>query len=72
MKVYYPSKRIIKEMPHLGVSFPEKLGMALDEQQKLINSGNIFKPFLIFKTNHHTRFTYIYFLFYVQTLLIFL
>lgn len=26
-------------MPHLGVSFPESLGMALDEQQKLLNSG---------------------------------
>jgi hypothetical protein len=27
-------------MPHLGVSFPESLDMALDEQQKLLNTGN--------------------------------
>ncbi|KAH0812676.1 hypothetical protein GEV33_010115 [Tenebrio molitor] len=26
-------------MPHLGVSFPESLDMALDEQQKLLNTG---------------------------------
>ncbi|XP_049826133.1 potassium voltage-gated channel subfamily KQT member 1-like isoform X1 [Aethina tumida] len=30
------SKSVI--MPHLGVSFPESLGMALDEQQKLLTS----------------------------------
>ncbi|CAG9856838.1 unnamed protein product [Phyllotreta striolata] len=26
-------------MPHLGKSFPENFGMALDEQQKLLNTG---------------------------------
>ncbi|XP_050507361.1 potassium voltage-gated channel subfamily KQT member 1-like [Diabrotica virgifera virgifera] len=26
-------------MPHLGKSVPEKFGMALDEQQKLLNAG---------------------------------
>ncbi|XP_065159719.1 potassium voltage-gated channel subfamily KQT member 1 isoform X5 [Atheta coriaria] len=26
-------------MPHLGITFPETLGMALDEQQKLLNAG---------------------------------
>ncbi|XP_056637141.1 uncharacterized protein LOC130445508 [Diorhabda sublineata] len=26
-------------MPHLGKSLPEKFGMALDEQQKLLNAG---------------------------------
>lgn len=27
------------KMPHLGITFPETLGMALDEQQKLLNAG---------------------------------
>ena len=31
---------IQRNMPHLGVSFPESLDMALDEQQKLLNTGN--------------------------------
>lgn len=26
-------------MPHLGVTFPESFSMALDEQQKLLNTG---------------------------------